>query len=113
MAKDKRVEVLFEPGDYRLLEGVARRDGKSVGHVIREAVAKYVVRPTEEERQRAFEHFLGMEPVPVGSPEEEKKIIVDSQYIAILKSMNDPALDEEIKRLEDELAELIRDIEAR
>ncbi|MDP9180581.1 MAG: hypothetical protein M3O21_02535 [Chloroflexota bacterium] len=31
MAKDKRVEVLFDPADYKRLEEVARREGKPFG----------------------------------------------------------------------------------
>ncbi len=113
MAKDKRVEVLFEPGDYRLLEEAARREGKSVGGVIREAVAKYVVQPTEEECRRAWEDLMSIEGGPAGTPEEIKRIITDSQYIEILKSMNDPAMADEIKKLEEGLEALIRDIETR
>jgi predicted transcriptional regulator len=80
MAKDKRVEVLFDPADYRRLEEVARREGKPVGAMIREAVAKYVVGPSEAEREAAWADFLEMCEQglggPVGSPEEIKEEIL-------------------------------------
>ena len=115
MAKDKRVEVLFEEKAYSRLEEAARARKQSVGSLVREAVAKYVVHPTEDERQRAFDHFLSLEGHggPVGTPEEIKRIITDSQYIEILKSMNDPALAGQIQKLEEDLEALIRDIETR
>lgn len=78
MAKDKRVEVLFDPKEYRVLEDAAHRDGKSVGHIIREAVAKYVVTPRQEDRLRAIEHLRSLKGMggPVGSPEEIKEAIL-------------------------------------
>ncbi len=39
---EKRVQVLFEPGDYALIEGEARAHGVSVGAFIREAVNQRV-----------------------------------------------------------------------
>jgi predicted transcriptional regulator len=80
MAKDKRVEVLFDPADYKRLEEVARREGKPVGAMIREAVAKYVVGPSEVEREAAWADFLEICQQelggPVGSPEEIKEEIL-------------------------------------
>jgi hypothetical protein len=76
LAKGKRVEVLFDPREYRVLEDAAHRDGKSVGHVIREAVAKYVVIPAEATRERALGDFLSIAGGPVGSPEEMKEDIL-------------------------------------
>jgi hypothetical protein len=80
MAKDKRVEVLFEPTQYRLLEEHAHREGTSVGGLIREAVAKYVTGPSGEERQRAWDDFFAMSDAmvggPSGSPEEIKEEIL-------------------------------------
>ena len=80
MAKDKRVEVLFEPADYRRLEEVARREGKPVGAMIREAVAKYVTGPSEVEREAAWRDMLAMAEEsaggPMGSPEEIKEEIL-------------------------------------
>jgi hypothetical protein len=78
MAKEKRVEILFEPNDYRVLEQVAGREGKSVGAVVRDAVARYVVQPTEAERKAAWDHFFSLEfqGGPSGSPEEIKEEIL-------------------------------------
>jgi hypothetical protein len=76
LAKDKRVEVLFEPDQYRLLEDAAHRSGKSIGWMVREAVAKYVTMPSREERMAAMERFLALPPVSVGDPEELKAEII-------------------------------------
>ncbi len=78
MAKDKRVEVLFEPQQYKRLEEIAHREGKAVGALIREAVEKYVVAPSEEVRERAWKHFFSLagKGGPSGSPEEIKEEIL-------------------------------------
>ena len=57
----KRVEILFDPKEYRTLEERAIAEGRSVGSMVREAVARYVVRPDEEARRRAAEWFSSQE----------------------------------------------------
>lgn len=86
MALDKRVEVLFDEGEYKRLEEAAHARGRSIGSVVREAVAEYMAGPSEEEKRRALEWITSQEG-PVGSPEEIKKIIEDGQYEDILKSL--------------------------
>jgi predicted DNA-binding protein len=89
MAKDKRVEVLFDPADYRRLEEVARREGKPVGAMIREAVEKYVTGPSDERRHQALQRLLSMNSgLALGTPEELKEEMSRTQYEAIVKSMN-------------------------
>ena len=87
MALDKRVEVLFDETEYKRLEEAAEAQGRSVGSVVREAVAEYVAGPAEDEKQRAVEWFLTHSDGPVGSPEEIKKEIDDGRYEDILKSL--------------------------
>ena len=83
----KRVEVLFDEGEYARLEGIARSQKRSVGSVVREAVEKYVVQPDAEERRKAWEWLLSQSEGPVGSPEEIKAIIVGSIDRGIKKSL--------------------------
>lgn len=80
MAKEKRVEILFEPSDYERLAEVARREGRSVGGVIREAVAKYVTSPSEAERAAAWRRWRSLrgKAGSVGSPEAIKSELVGS-----------------------------------
>lgn len=87
MAKDRRVEVLFDEKDYERLERAALARKESVGAVIREAVAKYVVTPDEERRRKAFEWFQQDHDGPVGSPEEIKAAIVRSMTEGVEKSV--------------------------
>jgi len=77
MAKEKRVEVLFEPQQYKRLEEAAHREGKAVGALIRDAVAKYVVLPSDKERERAWDHFFSLKSgIYPGSPEDIKEEIL-------------------------------------
>lgn len=87
MALDKRVEVLFDEGEYKLLEEAAEARGRSVGSVVREAVAQYVTERDKAEKQSSLQWFLTHAEGPVGSPEEIKKLIEDGQYEDILKSL--------------------------
>jgi len=72
--KSKRVEVLFDPKEYRTLEERAQTEGRSVGSMIREAVAMYVVSPSEREKEEALEWIFAGED-DLGSWEELKDII--------------------------------------
>jgi predicted transcriptional regulator len=84
---NKRVEILFDEVEYRRLEEAARVKRQSVGSLVREAVAKYVTRPSEEERRRALEWMLAQSAGPVGSPEEIKAEILASIDEGIEKSL--------------------------
>ena len=72
--KSKRVEVLFDPKEYRTLEERAEAEGRSVGSMIREAVAMHVAAPSEREKQEALECIFAGED-DLGSWEELKDII--------------------------------------
>lgn len=65
MVLKKRVEVLFEPGQYARLEKVARNAGESVGSLVRKAVERQYLQPTKDERRQAVEELLQMH-LPVG-----------------------------------------------
>ena len=59
MAFTKRVEVLFDPEHHRLLEQLARSQGKTVGALVRTAVEQVYLKPTVEERKAAVQGILG------------------------------------------------------
>lgn len=68
----KRVEVLFEPLEYHQLEEIAHARRRSVGSLVREAVEKYVLLPTQAEKQKALEWIVSGED-DLGSWEELKE----------------------------------------
>ena len=70
----KRVEVLFEPAEYHHLEEIAHARRRSVGSLVREAVEKYVLQPTQEEKGEALEWILSGED-DLGPWEELKEAI--------------------------------------
>lgn len=72
--KSKRVEILFDPREYRSLEERARTEGRSVGSMVREAVAMYVVSPSERAKQEALEWIFSRED-DLGTWEELKAAI--------------------------------------
>jgi hypothetical protein len=85
---NKRVEILFEPKEYRTLEKRARTEGRSVGALIREAVAKYVVRPTDEERRKAAEWLASQTWDDIGGDwKDVKREIIEARVEAIEKSL--------------------------
>lgn len=83
----KRVEVLFDPAEYRRLEEIARSQQRSVGSIVREAVEKYVVRPTDEERRKAFEWLLSQEMDIESDWEKVKEEIAQARDEQLTKSL--------------------------
>lgn len=84
----KRVEVLFEPSEFRRLEKIARAERRSVGSVVREAVSKYVLRPTEEERREAFRWLRSQTFEDIGGDwEDVKRELAESRARQIEKSL--------------------------
>ena len=61
MALTKRVEVLFAPQQYALMEQIARARGETIGALVRKAVEQQYLGPTLEERRAAVEALLSME----------------------------------------------------
>ena len=61
MALTKRVEVLFDPEQYRALEQLARSRGQTVGALIRKAVEQQYLGPTLEQRKTAVRAMLAEE----------------------------------------------------
>ena len=61
MALTKRVEVLFDPEHYRIIEQLARSQSKTVGALVRKAVEQQYLWPTMEHRRAAVQQLLSME----------------------------------------------------
>jgi hypothetical protein len=79
MTLRKRVEVLFDPEKFTYLEQAAREQNTSVGHLIREAVAMYLV-PTMEKRHEAAQ-WLTTQEFDFGADWEElKEELAESRY---------------------------------
>lgn len=85
--KSKRVEILFDPKEYRTLEERAQAEGRSVGSMIREAVEKYVVRPREDERREALRWLTSQQMDFDPDWDKVKKDIVKARISAIEKSL--------------------------
>jgi hypothetical protein len=88
MRKSKRVEVLFEPTEYRTLEERARSEGLPVGAMIREAVTKYVVGPRDRVRREAFQWLRSQTFDDIGGDwENVKREIAEERARQIEKSL--------------------------
>ncbi|MBI4336908.1 MAG: hypothetical protein HY683_03660 [Chloroflexi bacterium] len=74
MALTKRVEVLFNPEEYRLVEELARSRGETVGSLLRRAVQQQYLRPALKERQKAARRIIGQK-VDFGEWEDVKAAI--------------------------------------
>jgi hypothetical protein len=88
MVLKKRVEVLFEPGDYSVLEREAGKRGESVGALIRQAVRMVYL---EEEKRKRREAIRVLTSPQIELPDWEvlKKEMSESWYKAIMKSDED------------------------
>jgi len=72
MALTKRVEVLFDPEEYRLVVEIARSHGETVGALVRRAVAQQYLKPSQERRQEAVRRIVALS-VDFGSWEEARE----------------------------------------
>lgn len=88
MAKDKRVEVLFDDTEYKRLEDEAHTRGRSVGWVVREAVAQYVTAPRQAEKGQAIEWLTSQTFEDLGGDwDEVKREIADERARQLEKSL--------------------------
>lgn len=72
---NRRVEVLFEEGEYEDLRREAERRGVSFGELVREAVRRTYLRPSAERRRRAFERLMHGPEIDIRGWEEAKELI--------------------------------------
>ena len=70
-----RTQVLFPEAEYRRLREVAREEGRSLGSVVREAVAKYRTGTSRERRIAAAKRLLEMDVPASDWPQMEEEII--------------------------------------
>lgn len=76
MAKTKRVQVLMEPGEFDLLEALARKQRSSVSDLMREAArAHWLARATTAQRASAARAFLGLADTPLPEWDELEREI--------------------------------------
>ena len=67
--KDRRLQVLLEREQYRVLESAAAERGVSVASLVRDAIGSYLASDPQA-RRTAGERLLDADPMPVGSPQE-------------------------------------------
>ena len=75
MALTKRVEILFDPEQYRAIEKLARSRGETVGALVRKAVGECYLQGDLEGRKVAIQRLLSMGESDLGTWEEAKEAI--------------------------------------
>ena len=72
----KRVQAVLTDEQYALLSELSTESGKTISHLIREAVQKvYLEEVTQERRQAALESLLSLEAPVAGWEQMEAEII--------------------------------------
>lgn len=75
MAMNKRAEILFSEDELEALKAEASRRGMSLGELVRDAVRRTYLRPSEARREAAIKFLTSGPVVDVGSWDEAKKLI--------------------------------------
>jgi len=70
-----RTQILFPEDEYRRLQEVAHEEGRSLGSVVREAVAKYQTGPSRQRHIAAAKRLLKMSLPAADWPEMERNIM--------------------------------------
>ncbi len=74
MALTKRVELLLDPEQYARLEKIARARKESIGALIRQALAREYLQPSQEQKRAALQRILRQQ-IDFGPWERAKKEI--------------------------------------
>lgn len=69
MELSKKTTILFPPELHERLARIARRQGVSLGHLVRSACERAYGRISSEDRREALAELVALE-LPVGSPAE-------------------------------------------
>jgi len=65
MTEPRRVQVTLDARSYATVSRIARREGRKLAAVVREAVEQYYVAPETRQRQLdAVDRLVAMEPLP-------------------------------------------------
>ena len=75
----ERTQVLLSPEQLERVKRIARREGTSVGAVIRDAIDAFTWAPSDR-RQRAFEHMLTLDGGPMDDWDVIKAEMLASRY---------------------------------
>lgn len=73
----KRMQILFSPEQYALLRQKAKKAGKSIGMLVREAVEQVYLAKIKLEKKKAAEDLIKMN-LPVADWEEMEKEIEEA-----------------------------------
>lgn len=88
---NERLQVLLTSEQRRRLEREARRQGRSVASLIRDAIDARFGYPSPEERLAAFEAIRGMGGDPALRPSELRRAIDESHQDQIQRGVPRPA----------------------
>jgi CCR4-NOT transcriptional regulation complex NOT5 subunit len=84
----RRVEVLFDEAEFKRLETLARAKGRSIGALIRSAVARDYLDPDEERRREAVKWLASQTFEGIGGDWEQVKAEMEEErYRQIVKSL--------------------------
>jgi hypothetical protein len=75
---NRRVHVLLDDQRLERLRQRAEATGASVGAVVRDAIDRELERDDRSRALTALESFLAAPPVPVGTPEELKRELLEA-----------------------------------
>ena len=75
----ERTQVLLSPEQLERVKRIARREGTSVGAVMRDAIDAFTWAPPDR-RQRAFEHMLTLDGGPMDDWDVIKAEMLASRY---------------------------------
>jgi ribosome maturation protein Sdo1 len=79
----ERVQILLTPQQRRRLEGEARRQGRSIASLVREAIDARFGMPGREERLAALDEIRAMKGVPYLTPEQINRAVEEEREAAL------------------------------
>ncbi len=94
MTEPRRVQVTLDAKSYATVSRIARREGRKLAAVVREAVEQYYVEPETRQRQLdAVDRLAAMEPLP--APESLSEWNREYSRLKVGEAAGAPPLDDE------------------
>lgn len=94
MTEPRRVQVTLDARSYAAVSRIARREGRKLAAVVREAVEQYYVAPETRQRQLdAVDRLVAMEPLP--APESLSEWNREYSLLKVGKAADGLPLDDE------------------
>ncbi len=76
----KRLEILFDPEDFKLIKKRAEKEGKTVASLVRDTLREKIIDKDKRQKKEAVKRLFSQDmEIPIDEWTEEKKKIIEGR----------------------------------